>query len=206
MITSILSTITFYIIAIISTLGYPGIALLMAVQTIAIPIPSEVILPFAGSLILTGQFNIWLIAICGAIGSCFGGSIAYYIGKRGGRPLVEKYGKFILISHHDLELVDSFFQKHGTKAAFFGMMLPVFRSFISFPAGISKVPLKKFLVYVFAGSFGWSLLLAFLGQKLGENWNTLRDRFKGLDYFIVAVIILGAVYWIYRHLKNRSKI
>ncbi len=204
MITSILSIITSYIIAIIATLGYPGVALLMAVQTIAIPIPSEVILPFAGSLVLTGQFNVWMIAIVGAVGSCIGGSIAYYIGQRGGRPLVEKYGKFILISEHDLELADSFFQKHGTKAAFFGMMLPVFRSFISFPAGISKVPLKKFLVYVFAGSFIWSLLLAFLGQKLGENWNTLRDRFKGLDYFVVVIIVLGIIYWIYRHLKNRS--
>lgn len=204
MISNILAFVTALIIKIISTLGYAGVVLLMALQTIAIPIPSEIILPFAGYLAYTGEFNIWLIALFGSVGSCIGASIAYYIGYKGGRPLVEKYGKFILISAHDLEIADKFFAKHGTKAAFFGMTLPVFRSFISFPAGISKVPIKKFLVFVFLGSFIWSLFLSYLGWKMGENWVSLREKFKSLDYFIVAIIVLAGTWWVWRHFRNRN--
>ncbi|MBI5530824.1 MAG: DedA family protein [Candidatus Doudnabacteria bacterium] len=200
----ILSYITNLITHTISTLGYAGVGFLMAVQTVAIPIPSEIILPFAGFLVYTGKFNIWLVALSGSLGSCLGASIAYYIGFKGGRPLVEKYGKFIFISKHDLELADKFFAKYGALAAFLGMTLPVFRSFIAFPAGISKVPIKKFLLYVFAGSFVWSLLLSYLGMVLGANWVSLREKFKGLDYVILAVIILGAAFWVYRHWKNRK--
>ncbi len=205
MISSILTTITSFIIQVISTLGYPGIALLMAIQTIAIPMPSEVIIPFAGSLVAAGRFTLLGVSLAGALGSCIGASIAYYIGYKGGRPLVQKYGKYILISAHDLEMADRFLQKHGAKATFIGMMLPVFRSFISFPAGISRVNFKKFLAYVFFGSLFWSLLLGYLGMKLGENWATLREKFKGFDVAIVVFIVLLAALWIYRHFRNRSK-
>ncbi len=203
--TSILAIISNLIVQIISTLGYAGVGFLMALQTIAIPIPSEVILPFAGYLVFVGRFNLWLVALAGALGSCVGATAAYYIGKKGGRPLVEKYGKYILLSHHDLAITESFFAKHGSKAAFFGMMLPVFRSFIAFPAGLARLPLKKFLLYVFLGSFVWSLLLAYLGMKLGENWDALREKFKSFDYAIIGLIVLAGAWWVYRHLKNRVK-
>jgi membrane protein DedA with SNARE-associated domain len=143
--------------------------------------------------------------LAGGLGSCLGACIAYYIGFKGGRPLVEKYGRAILISRHDLELADKFFVKHGSKAAFFGMMLPIIRSFISFPAGISKVPLKKFLFYVFSASFIWSLVLGYLGMKLGENWGDLHARFQKFDVVIVGLIVIGIIWWMWRHLKN-SKI
>ena len=205
MIEYILAAVTGLIIHIISTLGYAGVGLLMAIQTIAIPMPSEVIIPFAGSLVAAGRFSLFGIALTGGLGSSLGAAVAYFIGYKGGRPLVEKYGKFVLISRRDLQMADNFFAKHGTKAAFFGMLLPVVRSFISFPAGISKVKFWKFELYVFLASFIWSLALGYIGMKLGQNWMTLRDKFKGLDYIIVALIILGAAWWIWRHMKNRNK-
>lgn len=205
MISQILSYVTVFITHTISVLGYPGLAILMGIQTIAIPIPSEIILPFAGFLAYTGRFNLLLIALVGGLGSSVGASIAYFIGLKGGRPLVEKYGRLILISKNDLQMADNFFAKHGNKAVFFGMLLPIVRSFISFPAGISKVPLKKFLFYVFTGSFIWSLVLGYFGMKLGENWELLRDKLKGFDIAIVVLIITVGVWWIWRHLKN-SKI
>ena len=204
MISTILSVATNFIVHTISALGYPGLAILMGVQTIAIPIPSEIIVPFAGFLAYTGRFNLWLIALVGGLGSSIGASIAYFIGLKGGRPLVEKYGRLILISKNDLGLADNFFAKHGSKAVFFGMLLPIVRSFISFPAGISKTPLRKFLFYVFAGSFIWSLVLGYFGMKLGENWEILRDNLKGFDIAIVVLIVLGIIFWIYRHFRCHS--
>jgi membrane protein DedA with SNARE-associated domain len=201
MISQILSVITNFIIHIISMLGYPGVGLLMAIQTIAIPMPSEVIIPFAGSLAAVGRFTLFGIALTGGIGSSIGASVAYFIGYKGGRPLVEKYGRYILISRRDLELADNFFARHGTKAAFFGMLLPVVRSFISFPAGISRVRFWKFAVYVFSGSFIWSLVLGYFGMKLGENWLALRDKLKGFDVAIVVLIVLGIIFWVYRHFR-----
>ena len=204
MIGSILGAVTNFIIHTISALGYPGVALLMAIQTIAIPMPSEVIIPFAGFLASTGRFNLWIIALAGGIGSVVGGSIAYYIGFKGGRPLVEKYGKAILISEHDLNIADKFFGRFGYWAAFFGQLLPVVRSFISFPAGISRVPYKKFVLFTFIGSFIWCLVLGFVGMKLGENWSSLRDVFKKFDVVIVVVIVIFIVWWVWRHFRNRK--
>jgi len=204
MVSYLLSVITSFIIRVISTLGYPGVALLMAIQTIAIPMPSEVIIPFAGFLAGTGRFNVWLIALAGASGSAIGGSIAYGIGYKGGRPLVEKYGRMILISQNDLNIADKFFSRFGYWAAFFGQLLPVVRSFISFPAGISRVPFKRFAMFTFLGSFIWCLVLGFVGMKLGENWSSLRDIFKKFDVVIVIVVVVFILWWIYRHVKNNK--
>ncbi len=201
MIENIFSILTGFIVNVISTFGYPGIALLMGIQTVAVPIPSEIILPFAGYLVFTGRFEIWFVALVGAVGSCLGSLVAYFIGKAGGRPLVQKYGKWVLISKHDLNLADNFFRKHGNKAVFFGMMLPIFRSFISFPAGVAKVPVKKFVTYVFLGSFIWGVFLSFIGMKLGENWNTLRIKFQGFETALFVLAVFAGIYWVYRHIK-----
>lgn len=201
MLEQIFSVLTTFIANVISTFGYPGIALLMGIQTVAIPIPSEIILPFAGYLVFTGRFEIWLVALVGAVGSCLGSLVAYFIGKAGGRPLVQKYGKWVLISKHDLNLADNFFRKHGNEAVFFGMMLPIFRSFISFPAGVAKVPVKKFVTYVFLGSFIWGVFLSFIGMKLGENWSTLRTKFQGFEVALFVLAVFAGVYWVYRHIK-----
>lgn len=177
----------------------------MALQTIAIPIPSELILSFAGFLASTGRFNIWIIALVGALGSSVGASIAYYIGKKGGRPLIERFGKYILISTHDLDITERFFSKYQGSAVFFGQLLPIIRSFIAFFAGIAEAKWGKFLLSTFLGSFIWSLVLAYIGQSLGENWSSLRGRLHNFDIAIVVIIFLAIVWWIWRHLKNRTK-
>jgi membrane protein DedA with SNARE-associated domain len=205
MISSIISTITSFIIHIISTLGYPGVGFLMAIQTVAIPMPSEIILPFAGSLVAVGKFSLLGISLIGALGSCIGASIAYYIGYKGGRPLVERFGKYILISHEDLDRGDKFLQKYEAEAILVGMVLPIVRSFISFPAGIARVSYKKFVAYVFISSFAWSLGLSYIGMRLGQNWETLRERFRGVEYVVVVLIIVAVVWWVYRHLNSEKR-
>lgn len=176
----------------------------MALQTIAIPIPSEVILPFAGFLASTGRFNLFWIAVVGGIGSCVGASVAYYIGYIGGRPLVERYGKYIRISRHDLDITDKFFIKFAFWAVFIGQLLPLIRSFIAFFAGIAKMSLKQFLFYTFLGSFLWSLLLSYIGFKLGQNWSNLHSSFQKFDGLIVAIIVIGIIWWVWRHVKSRK--
>ena len=204
MISSIVSLVANFIIQIISTLGYAGVGFLMAIQTMAIPMPSEIILPFAGSLVATGRFTLIGLALAGAFGSGLGSSIAYYIGHKGGRPLINKYGRYILISEHDLNLVEKFFARFGSVSAFVGQLLPVVRSFIAFPAGAAKMPYWKFIIYSVAGSFLWSLVLGYFGMRLGENWPTLREKFHGFDTAIVVLIIIGGVWWVYRHIKLRK--
>jgi membrane protein DedA with SNARE-associated domain len=202
MVSNILNSATGLIVHIISTLGYAGVGLLMALQTMAIPIPSEVILPFAGFLASMGRFNIWLIALVGGLGSCIGSSIAYYIGYKGGRPLIIKFGKYILISHHDLNMTERFFAKFGSAAIFIGQLLPIVRSFIAFAAGLAEETFWKFVLFTFLGSFFWSLMLTYVGQKLGENWTSLHSEFHDLDLLIILIIVIGAAWWIRRHIKH----
>lgn len=177
----------------------------MAIESACIPLPSEIIGPFAGYLVYTGRFNLFWVSIAGGVGSMIGSWVTYEIGKRGGRPIVEKYGKWILISHDDIDMADRFFAKYGNFSTFIGRLLPVVRTFISLPAGIARVPKIPFLIYSFVGSVIWTYFLAFLGMKLGENWNTLRERFHWFDTAIVVLIIIGGVWWVRRHLKHRAK-
>lgn len=202
MVTDILSTIGGWVVSVISTMGYPGIVLLMAIESANIPLPSEIIMPFSGYLVYTGQFSLWWAGFWGAIGCVLGGALSYWIGMIGGRPLIEKYGKYILISHHDLDLADSWFTRHGEAAIFFGRLLPVVRTFISFPAGIAKMNFWRFCIYSFIGSLPFCLLLAYIGQKLGDNWDTLRTYFHKFDLAIGIVIIAFIVWYVWRHLNN----
>ena len=205
MATVILSTIANWIISVISSLGYGGVVLLMAIESANIPLPSEVIMPFSGFLVAKGELNLWLVGLAGAIGCVVGSVVSYWVGVKGGRPLIEKYGKYILVSHHDLDIADKWFKKHGELTVFVGRLLPVIRTVISFPAGISKMNFPRFVIYSFLGSFPWTLALAYLGQKLGENWENLRGYFHGLDWVILGLIVLGIVWWVFRHLKNRNR-
>lgn len=205
MATVILGTISAWIMGVISTLGYGGIVLLMAIESANIPLPSEVIMPFSGFLVAQGELNLWLVGLAGAMGCTVGSIFSYYLGKWGGRPLIEKYGKYILISHHDLDLADRWFQNKGEMTVFVGRLLPVIRTFISFPAGISEMNFSRFIVYSFLGSLPWSLFLAYIGLKMGENWEKLRGYFHGLDWVILGLIIVGIVWYISRHIKNSRK-
>lgn len=206
MATHILSLVANWIISVISSMSYGGVILLMAVQSANIPIPSEVIMPFAGFLVSSGTMNLWLLTLAGVVGSVIGSIFSYWLGMVGGRPLVEKYGKFILISHHDLDISDRWFSKRGEIAVFVGRFLPIVRTFISFPAGIAKMNFKKFVIYSFLGSIPWTLALAYFGEKLGENWEKIKNYTRGLDWVILILIVLGIIWWVTRHLKNRSNI
>ena len=203
MITNIILFLTDFIVRTIDALGYFGVAILMAIESAAIPLPSEIIMPFSGFLVESGRFSLFGLAMAGAVGSVVGSLVTYYIGYYGGRPLVEKYGKYVLISHHDLELTERFFNHFRYSATFIGRVLPVIRTFISIPAGIAKAPIVPFTVNAFIGSFIWSYFLAYLGLRLGSNWHDLETYFRKFEILIGIGIVLFVVYWIRRHLRHR---
>lgn len=198
----ILSALSHFIINTISSMGYVGVALLMGIESANIPLPSEVIMPFSGYLVFTGQFSLFWVAIAGGVGCLLGSLFSYWVGAKGGRPLIEKYGKYILMSKHDLDLTDRWFKRWGSITVFVGRLLPVVRTFISFPAGIGRVNLWKFSIYTFVGSVIWSYFLAWVGFKLGANWESLKAYFHRFDLVIGILILLGIGYWIWRHIKN----
>ncbi len=205
MIEKIISILAGFVIATISRLGYGGIVLLMAIESACIPLPSEIIMPFSGYLVYTGEMNLWLVAFAGAFGCVVGSIVAYYAGAWGGRPFVEKYGKYILISHHDLDLADRWFQRHGDITIFIGRLLPVIRTFIAFPAGIARMDMWRFNVYTFVGSYIWCLALAWIGMKLGEHWNTLGVYFHRFDAIIGVILLVGLIWYVWRHLKHLQR-
>ena len=197
-----LSLVTNFIISAISSLGYTGVGALMAIESACVPLPSEVIMPFAGFLVAQGKFSLIGVALAGALGCVVGSVVAYAVGIWGGRAFIEKYGKYVLISHHDLALADRFFNKYGSAAIFFSRLLPVVRTFISLPAGIAKMNFSRFVIYTFLGSLPWCLALAYVGMVLGEHWNTLGVYFHKFDFVIVIIILVGVVWYVRRHLKN----
>src|ERR1041384_5722148 len=205
MIARIIEILSAFIVATISTLGYAGIVLLMAIESACIPLPSEIIMPFSGYLVYTGRFNIWLVSVAGAVGWVVGSLVAYWIGMYGGRPLIEKYGRYILISRHDLDLADRWFARYGEAIVFASRLLPVVRTFIAFPAGVARMNVPRFILYTFLGSFPWCLGLAYVGQLLGAQWDTnplLKTWFHRFDFVIGLVILAGAVWWVWRHIKH----
>jgi membrane protein DedA with SNARE-associated domain len=205
MIARLIEFISGIIVATISMLGYSGIVLLMAIESACIPLPSEIIMPFSGYLVSTGQMNLWLVGIAGAVGCVLGSLVAYWIGSKGGRPLIEKYGRYLLVSRHDLDMADRWFASHGEIIVFVSRLLPAIRTFIAFPAGVARMNLKRFVIYTFAGSLPWCLGLAYIGQKLGEKWNqddTLRTWFHRFDFVIGIVGVLLAGWWIWRHVGH----
>lgn len=205
MIEKIISLLAGFVIATISRLGYGGIVLLMAIESACIPLPSEIIMPFSGYLVYTGEMNLWLVAFAGAFGCVVGSIVAYYAGAWGGRPFVEKYGKYILISKQDLDLADRWFQHHGDITIFIGRLLPVIRTFIAFPAGIARMDMWRFNIYTFVGSYIWCLVLAWIGMKLGEHWNTLGVYFHRFDAIIGVVLVAGLAWYVWRHLKHLQR-
>ena len=205
MIAKIIEYVSSFIIATISVLGYSGVVLLMAIESACIPLPSEIIMPFSGYLVSTGQMNLWAVAVAGAVGCVLGSLVAYWVGMYGGRPLIEKYGRYILLSRHDLDLADRWFAKYGEIIVFVSRLLPAIRTFIAFPAGVARMNLTKFVIYTFAGSLPWCLGLAYVGQKLGEQWNkddTLKTWFHRFDFVIGIVGVLAVSWWIWRHVKH----
>lgn len=202
MLEKIITIIAAWIMSVISTMGYGGIVLLMAIESACIPLPSEVIMPFAGFLVFKGEMSLWLVALAGAIGCVLGSIPAYYVGMFGGRPLAEKYGKYVLISKKDLDWADQAFKKHGEIIIFIGRMLPAVRTFIAFPAGVARMNMSKFIVYTFIGSLIWCGLLAYAGMKMGESWESLKVYFHQFHYVIIAAGLIFAVWYVRRHFKH----
>lgn len=203
MISHIVAVVTDFIIQTISAWGYAGVGFLMAVESAAIPLPSEIIMPFAGFSVESGRFSLLGLSLAGAIGSTVGSLVTYAIGFYGGRPLIRRYGHWVFLSERELLMTERFFDRFGhTWSTFLGRLLPVVRTFISIPAGIGKVRLLPFTITAFAGSFIWSYFLAWLGLKLGENWHSLESYFRKFDVLILILALLGIVYFIYKHIKK----
>src|SRR6266702_1809310 len=204
MIEHILLVLAGFIKAVISSLGYPGIAVLMGIESACIPLPSEVIMPFAGYLEYTRQFSsLAMVATLGAIGCNLGSILAYEVGAYGGRPLIEKYGRYILLNKHDLEVADRLFQKWGSAMVFIGRLLPIIRTFIALPAGIARMPRLRFHIYTFLGSWPWCFGLAYVGMVLQNNWMSIKPYFLRFKEVILVFLIAGTVWFFWTHWKNR---
>src|SRR5437868_12665223 len=206
MIDAILAALHHFVVTVISTLGYPGVGLLMGIESACIPLPSELIMPYAGFLVHIGRFNLWLAALAGAIGCNLGSVIAYEIGYYGGRPLVERFGRVIWLSRHELDMADRLFQRRGGITILISRMLPVIRTFIALPAGVARMPRARFHLYTFIGSFPWCLGLAYLGMKAGEHWNYLGKYFHEFDKVIGAVIVIGIIWFVWSHWRHRLRV
>jgi membrane protein DedA with SNARE-associated domain len=183
-------------------MGYGGVILLMAIESACIPLPSEVTMPFAGYLVASGRFGLNLVAIAGAVGCLLGSYVAYYAGASGGRRFLERYGRYVLIAPHELEIADHFFARWGSAAVFFSRLLPVVRTFIAFPAGVARMRLVPFTIYTLAGSYLWCLGLAYAGMKLGEHWEALGPYFHRFDGAAAVLMAIGAAAVIYNRLKG----
>ncbi len=180
--------------------GYVGVMLAMAIESAMIPLPSELILPFAGFLVsdtsqvepITGQpWSFWIVVVVATLGNTLGSLIAYAIGAYGGRPFLERYGRYLLIRPHEIELADHFFARYGAQTAFFSRLLPIVRTFISFPAGVARMDLRKFIVYSTAGAFLWSTALVWAGVQLGKNWVEIREMLQPFDLAIAVAVVGG---------------
>jgi membrane protein DedA with SNARE-associated domain len=208
MIAHIIEILAAWITSVISAAGYGGVMLLMAIESACIPLPSEIIMPFSGYLVYTGRFSLLAVATWGAIGCNLGSIVAYEVGYFGGRPLVERFGRYILLNKHDLDVADRFFERRGAIAVLMARLLPVVRTFIALPAGIARMPRLKFHIYTFVGSWPWCLALAYVGMRLGERWDKdprLKVWFHRMDGVILAVLLVGVAYFVWSHLKGRVR-
>ncbi|MFC2034037.1 DedA family protein [Chloroflexota bacterium] len=187
---------------------WPGVVLLMAIESACIPLPSELIMPLSGWMLVKAKSlpvaYVMVAGFYGALGCTIGSIIAYYLGLWGGRPFLEKYGKYLLISRHDLALADRWFDKSGNWVIFASRLLPVIRTFISFPAGIARMHLIKFLIYTFIGSFIWCTGLAYGGYLMGEHWEQIRILMRPFDPLIGGLIVIAFIFYIYRHIKHSN--
>lgn len=202
MLEQILAPITNFVLAVISAWGYGGILFCMAVESACIPLPSEIIMPFSGYLVTTGRFNLWWVTLAGAVGNVLGSWVAYWMGLKGGRPLAERLARFHIIRMSEYDRANGWLLRHGMQVAFWTRILPIVRTFISFPAGAARVPFLRFSIYTFLGSFLWSLLLTWIGMKLGEHWESIRTYARGFDLIILAALILLFLIWLRSHLKS----
>ena len=204
MVDVLLTNLGHFVMQLISGMGYVGVFLAMAIESACIPLPSEIILPFTGYMVYHGEFELWPATIAATLGNLFGALVAYYIGVWGGRPFIKRYGHYFFIKEKELAWTDRLFKRHGEVTVLVGRLLPVVRTFISLPAGIAKMNPMKMAVYTVIGALPWCMFLIIVGEKLGENWNSLRPLFHRMD-LVVGVLILGGLgYWFLQR-RHRKK-
>jgi len=206
MLSQLIETLGSMIVSVISATGYFGVLVLMAIESACIPLPSEIVMPFAGYLVSTGQLNLWLVALAGAVGCNLGSTVAYAIGFWGGRPLAERWGRYVLLNPHDIDVAERFFTRFGALTVFVGRLLPVVRTFIALPAGFARMNMWAFQIYSFVGSLIWCLLLAWVGEQLGIQWDSnpaLKTAFHSADALIVVGVLAALAWFVWSHMKRR---
>lgn len=198
-----------FIITVIDQFGYLGVFILMSLESACIPIPSEVTMPFAGSLITTGRFDLWGLGLVGGMANLTGSLVAYFAGLWGQeaviRKVIKSYGKYLLITEDEFDRSEKWFRKKGEIIVFVTRLMPIVRTFISLPAGIAKMNLYRFVIYTFLGSFIWSIFLTYIGFSLGKNWKIIEDYFHKLDLVLVLVFIAGGFFYIWHKVKKIKK-
>jgi membrane protein DedA with SNARE-associated domain len=207
-ISDIIARLAVFTTGVLTAMGYWGIVLLMAIESACIPLPSEIIMPFAGYLVSLDKMTLHGAALAGAIGCVVGSIPAYYLGMYGGRPIIEKYGKWVLVSRKELDLADRLFRRYGQWVVFAGRLLPVIRTFIAFPAGVARMPMGKFIVYTFVGSYPWCLGLTWVGMKLGERWNSdprMKAIYHQFEYVIVGALVLAIAWFVWHKVREARR-
>lgn len=208
MLDAFIGTITHLIIGFINQTGYWGIFVLMAAESALIPIPSEVTMPFSGYLASIGTFNVYIIVVVGALANLAGSLLAYWLGKWGQEAvvvrLIERYGKYVLISVDEFHRSERWFRKYGQKIVFFSRILPIIRTFISLPAGIAEMNVWKFSFLTLLGSLIWSAFLTYIGFALGKNWNTLEVYYRKFEYIIIFLVLAAGLYYIIHKIRKLS--
>jgi membrane protein DedA with SNARE-associated domain len=194
-----------FIMQVIASSGYFGVFFLMILESAVMPVPSEIIMPFAGFLVSTGQFNIWYIVLAGSLGNVVGALIAYFVGLYLGRGFILRYGKYILLEKKYILMTENWFKKYGEKTVFFCRMMPIVRTINSLPAGIGKMNLKKFVMYTFLGSIPWNLALTYVGVVLGKNWNLISNYSHLVDILVVSAIVIFIVWFVFSHRRKKLK-
>jgi membrane protein DedA with SNARE-associated domain len=207
MLSQIIEHLGGFIVAVISSGGYLGIVVLMAIESACTPLPSEIIMPFAGYLVSRGEMSLWLVALAGAVGCNIGTTIAYAIGAWGGRPLAERWGRYVLVKPEDIDTAERFFARFGSAAVFIARLLPVVRAFIGLPAGFARMSMWKFQLYSFLGSFLWCLGLAEIGARLGAEWDqnpALQAAFHNADLAVALIVVILLAWFLWSHLRRRA--
>lgn len=192
-------------VGLVGKFGYGGIFFTMMLESAAVPIPSEIVLPFSGFLASKGELNFWFIIILTTLANLSGALVIYYIGLSGGRPLLEKYGKYVLVHRDDILKMDSWLGHYGSGAAFFSRLLPGVRTFSSLVLGAGRLKIKRFILYTIAGSFIWNFTLTYVGLITGKNWNFLGPLFRKFELVILAAILIAIVLFVFRHVHRLRK-
>jgi len=202
---SVIDIVVQWATGLIGAWGLPGVFLLMLLESACIPVPSEAIMPFAGFAVNEGDMVFWGAVVAGVAGNLVGSWVAYWIGLYGGRPFIDRWGKYVLLRHHHLDMAERWFERWGAPTVFFSRMIPIVRTFISLPAGMGRMPFWKFTVYTALGCIPWVILLTWVGVRLGDNWEAIRGWLHYADYVVAAAIVIVVAWLVVRRRRRRPE-